>query len=53
LDGAFALVAAGQVEINVGPFAALFGKESFEEQIHSDWINRSDSKRVADGAICG
>ena len=32
LNNFFALVAAGQVEIDVRPLAALFGKEAFEEQ---------------------
>ena len=32
LDDALALVAAGQVEIDVGPLAALFREEALEEQ---------------------
>src|SRR5262245_29363194 len=31
LDSAFALIAAGQIEVNVRPFAALLGEETFEE----------------------
>src|ERR1700683_1013581 len=31
LNGAFALIAAGKIEIDVGPFAALFGKKSLEK----------------------
>ena len=36
LDHFFTLVAAGQVEIDVGPLAALFGEKTFEEQFHAD-----------------
>ena len=53
LNGALALVAAGQIEIDVRPFAALFGEESFEEKIHADGIDRGDAERVADGAVGG
>src|ERR1700746_3696892 len=53
LNGAFALVAAGQIEIDVRPFAAFCRKKTFEKQIHSDRINRSDSECVTDGAIRG
>ena len=51
LNGALALVAAGQIEIDVRPFAALFGKKSLEEQIHSHRIDGGDAERVADGAV--
>ncbi len=34
LNDALALIAAGQVEIDVRPLAAFFGEESLEEQIH-------------------
>ncbi len=53
LNDFFALVAAGQVEIDVGPLAALFGKKSLEEQFHADGIDRRDAERVADGAVGG
>ncbi len=53
LDDALALIAAGQVEIDVGPLAALFGQEALEEQFHADRIDRGDSERVADGAVGG
>ncbi len=53
LDNFFAFVAAGQVEIDVGPLAALFGKEAFEEQFHADGIDGGDAERVADGAVGG
>ena len=53
LNGFFALVAAGQIEIDVGPFAALFGKEALEEQVHADGIDGGDAERIADGAVGG
>ena len=53
LDGALALVAAGKVDIDVGPLAALFGKEALEEQVHAHRIHRGDFERVADGAVGG
>ena len=53
LDGALALVAAGQVDIDVGPLAALFGEEALEKQVHAHRIDRGDFERVADGAVGG
>src|SRR5450631_130299 len=53
LDDFFALVAAGQIKINVGPLAALFGKEPLEEQFHAHGINCRDAERVADGTVGG
>jgi hypothetical protein len=35
LDGLLALVAAGEVDIDVGPFAALLAEESLEQQVHA------------------
>ena len=49
----FALIAAGQIDIDVGPFAALFGEEALEEQIHADGVDGSDPQRIADGAVGG
>ena len=51
LDDALALIAAGKIDIDVGPFAALFGKKAFEEQIHADRIDRGDAERITDGAV--
>ena len=48
-----ALVAAGQVEIDVGPLAALFREEALEEQVHADGIDGGDAERIADGAVGG
>jgi hypothetical protein len=53
LDDALALFAAGQVEIDVGPLAALFGEEALEEQVHADGIDGGDFERVADRAVGG
>ena len=53
LNDALALVAAGQVEIDVRPLAALFGQKAFEEQFHADGIDRGDAQRIADGAVGG
>ncbi len=53
LNGALALVAAGKIEIDVGPFAALFGKKALEEQVHADRIDGGDAERVADRAVGG
>ena len=53
LDDALALIAAGEIDIDVGPFAALFGEKAFEEQIHADGVDGGDAERVADGAVGG
>src|SRR5689334_18452117 len=51
LNDALAPIAAGQIEIDVGPFAALLGEKPLEQQIHADRIDRRDAEAVADGAI--
>ena len=51
LDHALAPIAAGQVEIDVGPLAALFREEPLEEQLHPDRVDRGDAEAVADGAV--
>src|SRR5208282_2288824 len=53
LDNLFALVAAGEIEIDVRPLAAFFGEKAFEEQLHADGVDRGDAERVADGAVGG
>ena len=53
LDYAFALFAAGQIEIDIGPFAALFGEEAFEQQIHADRVHGGDFERITDRAVGG
>ena len=51
LNDAFALVAAGKIEIDVRPLAAFFGKKTLEEQFHADGIDRGDAERIADCAV--
>ena len=51
MNGAFALISAGKIEIDIGPFAAFFGEESFEKQIHADRVNGGNAQRVTHGAI--
>ena len=51
LNRHLAIVAAGQVEIDVGPFAALLGKKTLEQQFHLDRIHRRDSERVTHRAV--
>jgi hypothetical protein len=51
LNDALALISAGKIEIDIRPFAALFGKKSLEQQIHFDRIDGGDSQRIANRAI--
>ena len=51
LDCSLALVAAGQVEIDVRPLAALLGKKALEEQVHADRIDGGDAERIADHTV--
>ena len=51
LDDPFAPIAARQIEIDVGPLAALFREKPLEQQVHPDRIDRRDAKAVADGAV--
>ena len=44
-------VAAREIDVDVGPLAALLGEEALEEQLHADRIDRGDAERVADGAV--
>src|SRR6202011_4621086 len=53
LNDFFALVAAGEIEIDVRPFSALFGEKAFEEKFHAYGIDGGDAQRVADGAVGG
>ena len=53
LDGALALIAAGQIQIDIGPLAAFFGKESLEKQLHSHGIDRRDTQCITNGAVGG
>ncbi len=53
LDRALAAVAAGQVEVDVGPLAALLGQEALEEQVHPHRIDGGDAQAVANRAVGG
>ncbi len=51
LNHLLAPVAARQIQIDVGPFAALLGQEPLEQQVHPDRIDRGDAEAVADRAV--
>ncbi len=53
LDDLLALVAARQVDVDVGPLAALLGEEALEEQLHADGVDGGDAERVADRRVGG
>ena len=53
LDHPLAAIAARQIQIDVGPLAALFRQKALEQQIHRDRIDRRDAEAVADGAVGG
>ena len=51
LNHPLAAIAARQIEIDVGPLAALLRQEALEQQIHADRIDGGDAEAVADGAV--
>ena len=53
LDGLLALVARGQVDVDVGPLAALLGEEALEEQSHRHGVDGGDAERITHGAVRG
>ena len=53
LDHALATVAARQIEIDVGPLAALSRQKPLEQQFHAHRIHGSDAEAVAHGAVGG
>src|SRR2546423_788807 len=53
LDDDLAALVAGKIEIDVRPFAARFGEEALEEEIHLHGIDRGDAERIADRAVRG
>src|SRR5258708_37220835 len=50
LNRFLAIVAAGQIEIDIGPFAALLGKETLEQEFHFHRVHGGYPERVADRA---
>ena len=51
LNSALALIAAGKIEIDVGPLAPLLRQKAFEEQPHTNRVHSSDAQRIADRAV--
>src|ERR1019366_4087948 len=51
LDRLLTLVTRGQIEIDIGPFAAALAEETFEKQFHADGIHGRNFQRVTDGRI--
>jgi hypothetical protein len=51
LDDALAFVARRQVDIDVRPLAAFFGKKALEQQLHADRVDCRNAQRITDGAI--
>src|SRR5256714_2467237 len=51
LDHALAPIAAGQIEIDVGPAFPAFAEEPFENEIVADGIDRRDAEAIADRAV--
>ena len=51
LNDPLALRPARQVEIDVGPFTALFREKPLEQQLHADRIDRRDAEAVADSTV--
>src|SRR5437660_6899969 len=51
LDYALTLIAAGKIEIDVWPLAALLRKKTFKKQIHAHRIHRGNAQRIADRTV--
>ena len=51
LDDPLALIARGQIEVDVRPLAALLGEEALEQQLHLHRIDGGDAERVTDRAV--
>jgi hypothetical protein len=47
----FAVIAAWQIEIDVGPLPAFLREEALEQQVHADRIDGGDSEAVAHRAV--
>src|SRR6266571_9280738 len=53
LDHRFATIAAGKIEIDIGPTFAAFVQETLEHQIAADRIDRRDPEAITDRAVRG
>jgi len=53
LNDELAAVAGGKVDVDVGPRAAVFGKEALEEQAAADGVDVGNAEGVADGGVGG
>ena len=53
LNGLFAAVAAGQIQIDIRPALAALAEEALKEQIAAHRIHGCDAQAVADGAVGG
>src|SRR5882724_4177886 len=46
------LVSARKVQVDIRPFAAFFREKTLKEQFHPDRIDRRNSERIANRAVC-
>ena len=53
MNDLLALIAGGQIDVDVGPLTAVFVEETLEEEFHADGIDSGDFKRVADCGVGG
>ena len=53
LDHRFATIAAGKIEIDIGPAFPVFVQEPFENQIIAHRINRRNAETITNRAIGG
>src|SRR5437764_214505 len=51
LDHAFTPVAAGQIEIDIGPALSAFAEETLEDKIIADRIDRGDAEAITNRAV--
>src|SRR5215472_16876080 len=51
LNSFFALIARGQIEIDIRPFAAQFGEEPLEQQFYAHGIHSRNFERITDRAV--
>ena len=53
LDDALATIAAGKIEIDIGPPFAVLIEKPFENQIVTDGIDRRDAETITNGTVRG